>query len=125
MLRAGGWDDLNADDAVAASDAPRESPRAEHDESLARIVALDYREHLAEQLSGTVFSELNALATRLAAHASSAPDPKHKAGLLAEADTVAGLLARLRTILFTLDPPSPELPVRRASGGRRQDSSWW
>jgi hypothetical protein len=68
---------------------------------------IDYRERLAQQLNGTVFDELNALATRLAAEASRTQDTTQRTGLMAEADTVTRLLARLRTTLFTLDPPEP------------------
>jgi hypothetical protein len=75
------------------------------------MAGIDYRERLAQQLNGTVFDELNALATRLAAEASRAQDTTQRAGLMAEADTVARLLARLRTTLFTLDPPEPNPPT--------------
>ena len=37
---------------------------------MVQLAGIDYREHLAEQLSRTVFNELNALATRLTARAS-------------------------------------------------------
>jgi hypothetical protein len=95
------------------------TPMVDHDELPARFAGIDYREHLAEQLRGTVFSELNALATRLAAQASWTRDPAQRSGLLAEADTVATLLGRLRTILFTLDPFDPATltcPASREGG---------
>jgi hypothetical protein len=65
----------------------------------------------------TVFSELDALATRPAAPASWTGDPAQRSGLLAEADTVAELLARLRTIRFTRDPFDPATPTCPASRG--------
>jgi hypothetical protein len=98
------------------------TPTVDHDELPARFAGIDYREDLAEQLRDTVFSELNALATRLAAQASWTRDPAQSAGLLAEADTVARLLARLRTILFTLDPLDPATPTCPASQGGGRDS---
>lgn len=91
----------------------RDGGRGRHEDRhrLGHRAGIDYRERLAEQLNDTVFAELNALATRLAAEASRTQDLAQRAGLLAEADTVAGLLARLRTMLFTLDPPRPTDPT--------------
>ena len=86
-------------------------PRIAHDEVPVRVAGIDYRERLAQQLNDTVFDELNALATRLAAEASRAQGTTRRAALMAEADTVVSLLARLRTALFTLDPPDPNPPT--------------
>jgi hypothetical protein len=86
-------------------------PRIRHGETPVHVAGIDYRERLAQQLNGTVFDELNALATRLAAEASRAQSIAQSARLMAEADTVVRLLVRLRTILFTLDPPEPNTPT--------------
>jgi hypothetical protein len=85
--------------------------RIGHGEVPVQDAGIDYRERLAQQLSDTVFDELNALATRLAAEASRAQGTTQRAWLMAEADTVARLLTRLRTTLFTLDAPDPNLPA--------------
>jgi hypothetical protein len=87
-------------------------PSITHGEVTVHVAGIDYRERLAQQLNGTVFDELNALATRLAAEASRAECVTQSARLMAEADTVARLLARLRTMLFTLDPPEANPPIR-------------